>query len=750
MLDRQAALRCSTRAPRSAPPPTTRACMHIGGGLSPRARRRAHGAPGRDPGGDASGDVDRRAASRQAGTRTALADTPAAAQPAATATRTIRAKRAAVVAELPDWEALRDAGAAIKERALRHLPELPRAARGAGPGAPAAHGALGARRARRPTRSSPASSRATAPTEVVKVKSLATDEIGLNEALAAAGIAALETDLAELIVQLGDDAPSHILVPAIHRNRAEIRELFRAHARRRRGPDRRARGAGRGGPRATCASGSCRAGSASAARTSPSPRRARLRRRVRGQRADVHDAAARRSSRSWASRSSSRRCADLEVLLQLLPRSSTGERMNPYTSLWTGVTPGDGPAEFHLVLLDNGRTDVLADAVGRAGAALHPLLGLPERVPRLRAHRRARLRLGLPGPDRRDPDAAARRARASAARCRTPRSLCGACYEVCPVKIDIPAVLVHLRGRVVRDAAEHGGVRGRLSGERLAMEGLARVFGSRGATRPRQKAARVGQWPLARGTGASSAAAGPAAARGPRSATCRRRPAQSVPRLVASRRDERCARGRPRAHPRGALGAGAPAVSRSRATTARVVAQRDAPVERFAERVADYRATVWRCSDADVAAAVGAALPRPRRAAHSSRRPACRRLAAGRASSGSTTATASASRRSTPSDGVADRLRAGDRRDRHDRARRGAGQGRRALTLLPDLHVCVVRADQVVGDRARGDRAAARGRRRRPRPMTFVSGPSATSDIELNRVEGVHGPRRLEVVLAAR
>ena len=67
---------------------------------------------------------------------------------------------------------------------------------------------------------------ATGADEVVKVKSMATQEIGLNEALAAAGIAAYETDLAELIVQLGHDRPSHILVPAIHRNRAEIREIF--------------------------------------------------------------------------------------------------------------------------------------------------------------------------------------------------------------------------------------------------------------------------------------------------------------------------------------------------------------------------------------------------------------------------------------------------------------------------------------------------------------------------------------------
>ncbi len=60
---------------------------------------------------------------------------------------------------------------------------------------------------------------------------------------------------------------------------------------------------------------------------------------------------------------------DLEVFLQLLPRSSTGERMNPYTSAWTGVTPGDGPQAFHLVLLDNGRSATLADPVGRT--ALH-------------------------------------------------------------------------------------------------------------------------------------------------------------------------------------------------------------------------------------------------------------------------------------------------------------------------------------------------------------------------------------------
>jgi len=396
------------------------------------------------------------------------------------ATTTIRDKRARVVAEVPDWDELRDAGRAIKADVMSRLPDylvqFEAAVEAAGgrvhwarDGAEAAAVVAGVARAH-------------GADEVVKVKSLTTDEIELNERLAREGIHALETDFAELILQLDGDWPSHILVPAIHRNRSEIRDLFVR----------------------TIAQGR---------RLSDDPRElaetARLYLREKFLSAKVGLSGANFGVAETGtivvveSEGNGRMCTtlppvlvtilgieklvpafgDLEVFLQLLPRSSTGERMNPYTSLWTGVTDGDGPQELHVVLLDNGRTRVLADEVGRQ--ALHCIrcsacLNVCPVYTRTGGHAYGSVYPGPIGailtPQLRGVENARSLPYAS--------SLCGACYEVCPVRIDIPTVLLHLRAEAEKTVAE-----------RTAFRALARVFANPRLYERAQRLARLGDRP---------------------------------------------------------------------------------------------------------------------------------------------------------------------------------------------------------------------------------------------------------------
>ncbi|MCM2576989.1 lactate utilization protein B [Streptomyces meridianus] len=367
------------------------------------------------------------------------------------ATHTIRAKRAKAVDELADWDRLREAGAAVKNRTLRHLDhylEQVEAAVTAAGGQ--VHWAADAAEANRIVTGLV---QATGETEVVKVKSMATQEIGLNDALAEAGITACETDLAELIVQLGDDLPSHILVPAIHRNRSEIREIFR---------DRMADW-GRPAPDGLT---DTPAELAEAARLHLREKFLRAKVGISGANFVVAETG---TLVVVESEGNGRMCLtlpetlisvvgiekivpawqDLEIFLQLLPRSSTAERMNPYTSMWTGTSDDDGPRTFHLVLLDNGRTDTLADTVGRQALRCircSACLNVCPVYERAGGHAYGSPYPGPIGailtPQIRGTDSELDASLPYAS------TLCGACYEVCPVAIDIPEVLVHLRERV--------------------------------------------------------------------------------------------------------------------------------------------------------------------------------------------------------------------------------------------------------------------------------------------------------------
>jgi L-lactate dehydrogenase complex protein LldF len=401
------------------------------------------------------------------------------------ATHTIRDKRLRVVSEVDDWEELRVAGAAIKDDVLARLPQLLAQFEAAATAAGAT--VHWAREATEACAIVTDLVRETGSHEVVKVKSIATQEIALNEALAEAGIDAVETDLAELIVQLADDTPSHILVPAIHYNRSQIRDIF---ARKMAGVD------------------------LSELTDDPPALAEAARRHLR---AKFLSARVGISGANFAiaetgtlvvveSEGNGRMCltlpetlisvvgiekllptfADLGVFLQLLPRSSTGERMNPYTSMWTGVTPGDGPQRVHIVLLDNGRTDTLADRVGRQALRCircSACLNVCPVYERVGGHAYGSVYPGPIGailsPQLTGQDAGANRSLPYAS------TLCGACFDACPVRINIPEVLVHLR-----QSGPHP------PGERAAMRAASWVMRDRRRYAAALRAARRGTAPL--------------------------------------------------------------------------------------------------------------------------------------------------------------------------------------------------------------------------------------------------------------
>ncbi|MEE8523056.1 MAG: LutB/LldF family L-lactate oxidation iron-sulfur protein [Thermoanaerobaculia bacterium] len=333
----------------------------------------------------------------------------------------------------------------------------------------------------------------------VKSKSMTTEEIGLNEALEDAGIEVIETDLGEFIIQLAGETPAHIIAPAIHKTKDEVADLFAAKL---------------GSPRLD--------------RHDELTREARRHLRDAFRRADlgitgVNFAVAETGTVTVVENEGNARfvstlprvhvavmgmekvvpdLASLAVFLKILARSATGQKASSYVSLISGPRRDgeeDGPEAFHLIVLDNGRSRLLADPelreslyCIRCGACLNV-------CPVYRhagGHSYGWVYSGPIGAVI-TPSFVGH---AQAAELPFASSLCGACREVCPVRIDLPKLLLAQRRQVVEPAPSEGaGKRPAKHGERL----LVRFFGFVASSEIRYRwAFRLGYWlslPLARG-----------------------------------------------------------------------------------------------------------------------------------------------------------------------------------------------------------------------------------------------------------
>lgn len=354
-------------------------------------------------------------------------------------------RRQAAMDDVPDWQALRAHAKALKAETLAHLDELLPAfeARLIQRGA-TVHWARDAQEARDIVADI---CRAESAQTVVKSKSMTTEEIHLNAALEELGWRPVETDLGEWIIQLAGETPSHIIVPAIHKTAGQIAELF---ARVLQVPE----------------------------TTDAHELTATARRLLREEfaRADVGISGVNVGIAETGTilvlenEGNARLCTslprvhvavmgiekllpsfgDLATLLRLLPRSGTGQHLTSYQSLLTGRVGDDaeGPEELHVILLDNGRSKLLAEEVTRQTLACIRCGACLNACPvyqQVGGHAYGTVYPGPIGsiltPQLDDLIKAAELPFAS--------SLCGACKDACPVGIDIPELLLELRARVV-------------------------------------------------------------------------------------------------------------------------------------------------------------------------------------------------------------------------------------------------------------------------------------------------------------
>ncbi len=359
-----------------------------------------------------------------------------------------RSSRKKAVSEVSEWEELRSEARRIKEETINNLDsyllELERSVIGAGG---KVHWAKNGEEASAIVVSIAKENNVR---NVVKSKSMATEEIELNRHLESNGISSVETDLGEYIIQLCDDHPFHIITPAIHKTKEDISKLFSEKfgvpeyedpqkltnlARKKLRENFLSADMGVSGVNFAVAETGTIAiveneGNARLATTLP----------------DIHVAI-------MGIEKIIPKLSQLPVFLSLLARSATGQKSSTYVSLITGPKregERDGPREFHLVFLDNGRSDIAASEETReslycirCGACIN----ICPVYRQVGGHSYGWVYSGPIGavitPQLNDLHKTADLPFAS--------SLCGACRDVCPVKIDFPHVLLSLREKVVKE-----------------------------------------------------------------------------------------------------------------------------------------------------------------------------------------------------------------------------------------------------------------------------------------------------------
>src|SRR5882672_9860986 len=395
------------------------------------------------------------------------------------ATSLFGARRLQAAQSLDNWEALRSQARAIKDETLLHLDQyLEEFAANAEKAGAQIHWARDADEANGIVCRLAGERGARL---VVKSKSMVTEEIHLNAALEAVGVAALETDLGEYIIQLAGETPSHIIAPAIHKTKGQIAELFTEKLGIAPTDDiDRLTSAARQVLREKFAAADMgisgvNFGVAETGTILILENEGNIRLTTSLPKTHIAVMGIEKVIPTFA---------DLEVFLKLLPRSGTGQHLTAYQSLITGTKRGadsEGPDELHIILLDNGRSRMLAHPTTRQSLACIRCGACLNACPvyqQIGGHAYGSVYPGPIGavitPQLIGLSKAAKLPYAS--------SLCGACREVCPVKIDIPELLLHLRGQITeRRKAE--GSKQKASGsraERLVFQVWAAIM-----TRPR-------------------------------------------------------------------------------------------------------------------------------------------------------------------------------------------------------------------------------------------------------------------------